>query len=634
MADPLTTGVLSRLTDALSGPQVLGEALAIELTSVIQGDTGDESTRQQVLEMLADAARQVSWRGIFGQTGMLASCSRGLHPGEPEDILKQKLRLIGNCCADNDSNRDIIIETECYEKLACISSTLLPLRALSMVVIFNFMNEYESAQRHAFKHGLVGLLTKILRRDDKQPDPALEYPLRCLELILQLDLSLGDEASELIILLLDWAVYPTTQFDIFYVILSCLLALHKEEYTKAFNLNPSPVSNYVELVTRLKYWEDKATQTPELVPDDMDSEDVARLINGARRVAIATISEISASESFHNQYPTGSAFLNSIFGLLASSDPNFLACSALIFGNVARDAEACKALIDEYQLHLSLVNVIREQTQIGVLHAAGGALKNLVVGFPEIREQVVQEGALQYCQKFYLASVMIEVQHMGLSLVRILVAMSQKNVECLFLPYEGESSPSAIEQILELYVKNTEVPVRIEIGRIVVSVLREAAKTKPAEQTKVSLQQRVIVMSPRILEPVIDMVIQEKWPVVASEGWFAFALCVQTTGGANAVAGLSFSETFFKVLRRVLSQTDGALEPMLLEELSPGSGALDSKSNPRLQKDRENVYMFLSGFLKHNTSQESQPYTTLFRWFLEGREVTDTQIKEALGSLE
>lgn len=503
-----------------------------------------------------------------------------------------------------------------------------------MVVVFNFMNEYEPAQRHAFKHGLVDLLAKTLREQDKTPTPAIEYALRCLELVLQLDLPLGDEAGELITSLLDWATYPPIQFDIFHIILSCLSALHKQEYTKAFSSDPSPILHYVKLMARLQYWEDKLAQDPELVPDEFDSDDVARLIRGARSSTIATISEISASESFQNQYPVGLAFLDSIFELLASSDPNFLTCAALILGNVARDAEACNALVHKYRLHLSLVNVLKEQTQIGVLHAAGGALKNLVIGSPAIREPVVQGGILQYCHKFYLASVMIEVQHMGLSLVRILVAKSRENVECLLLPFEGDSGSSAIEQILELYAQNTETPIRMEIGRIVVSILREAAKPQSADSTKVSLQQKIFDMSPRILEPVIDMVIQDKWPVIASEGWFALALCVQTTSGADAVADLTFSEVFFQVLRRAIARTDdtsSTLELTPLEESHLGPSALDSKANTQFQKDKENVYMFLSGFLNHNISKKSQPYTTLFRWFLDGQEVTDAQIKETLG---
>ncbi|KAF3288206.1 hypothetical protein TWF970_005301 [Orbilia oligospora] len=379
---------------------------------------------RQVLEMLADAARQVEWRDIFGQAGLLATCSHSLHPEEPENTLKQKLRLIGNCCADNDSNRDIVIETECYEKLTCVTAAALPLQPLVMVVIFNFMNEYEPAQRHAFKHGLVDLVTKILHEEDKKQLLVIEYALRCLELVLQSDIPLGDKASGLITLLLDWATYPTIQFDIFYIILSCLLALHKEEYTEAFNSDPSPILNYIKLMARLQYWEDQLSNNPEL-PDEIDKEDVTRLIRSSRSSTITTVSEISASESFQDQFPAGSAFLNSIVQLLASSDSNLLTCAALILGNMARDAETCNVLVREYQPHLSLVNVLKEQTQIGVLHAVGGALKNLVIGSPAIRESVIQAGILQCCHKFYLASVMVEVQHMGLSLIRILVAASR-----------------------------------------------------------------------------------------------------------------------------------------------------------------------------------------------------------------
>ncbi|KAF3196739.1 hypothetical protein TWF679_004498 [Orbilia oligospora] len=633
MTGSLTASILPQLAEALSGSQTLEEGLILKLASTIRGDVCDEDTVRQVLEMLADAARQVEWRDIFGQAGLLATCSHSLHPEEPENTLKQKLRLIGNCCADNDSNRDIVIETECYEKLTCVTTAALPLQPLVMVVIFNFMNEYEPAQRHAFKHGLVDLVTKILHEEDKNQPLAIEYALRCLELVLQSDIPLGDKASGLITLLLGWATYPTIQFDIFYIILSCLLALHKEEYTEAFNSDPSPVLNYIKLMARLQYWEDQLSNDPEL-PDEIDKEDVTRLIRGSRSSTITTVSEISASESFQDQFPTGSAFLNSIVQLLASSDSTLLTCAALILGNMARDPETCDALIREYQPHLSLVNVLKEQTQIGVLHAVGGALKNLVIGSPAIRESVIQAGILQYCHKFYLASVMVEVQHMGLSLIRILVAASPGNAECLFLPLEHDASLSAIEHILQLYAKNTEVPIRMEIGRIVVSILREAAKLPSTHPTRISLQHKTSDMSPLILEPVIDMLIQDKWPVVASEGWFALALCVQTPRGASAVADLTLPERFFQVLRQAIYQkSDRSNFPELTppEKPRPGPEHLDSKASTQSQKDRENALMFLSGFLKHNTSEAPRNYTTLLQRFLDGQEVTDVLIKETLG---
>ncbi|KAK6497338.1 hypothetical protein TWF481_011751 [Arthrobotrys musiformis] len=581
----------------------------------------------------------VPWRGIFGQMGLLAACSRGLRLGDPENILKQNLRLIGNCCADNDPNRDVVIETECYDRLTRLSAANPPLQPLIMVVIFNFMNEYEPAQRHAIKHGLVEFLTEVIGGEDKEPGTKIEYALRCLELVLQLDVSLGGTVSELIISLLDLATRPDTQFDIFHIVLGCFPALHKEEYTKAFNLDPIPILSYINLITKLQHWENNLSRSPGLISDDIDKEDITRLIRAARGTAIATISEISSSGPFQDQYPAGTEFSDSVVQLLASSDPNLLTSAALILGNMARDAAACDALVQKYQLHLSLVNILKEQNQIGVLHAAGGALKNLVIGSPAIRQSVVRAGIFQYCQKFYLASVMIEVQHMGLSLVRILVAMSPENVESLLLPLEGDSSSSAISQVLELYAKNTEAPIRMEIGRIVVSILREAAKSQSSGLIKSydpPLQQKVLDMCPRILEPVIDMVTQDKWPVIASEGWFALALCVQTTGGANAIANLTFSEVFFQALRRALKLADGgvseSLEPTLPEQLHLGSNGPGSKPSIQSQKDKENICMFLSGFLKHNASETLKPCAILLQQFLDQKEVTDIQIKEAIDS--
>ncbi|KAK6346462.1 hypothetical protein TWF730_010781 [Orbilia blumenaviensis] len=501
-----------------------------------------------------------------------------------------------------------------------------------MVVIYNFMNEYEPAQRYAFEHGLPKHLVKVLGDADEEHNLATEYALRCLELALQLDVSFGDEASVLITTLLDLAIRPSTQFDILHLVLSCLSALHKEEYTKEFSLDPSLILNYLALVTRLRYWEDQLSQKSELVPDGVDRDDISRLIRSTRGSAITMISDISASEPFQNEYPVGSAVLDSVIQLLNSDDSNLLTSAALILGNTAKDPGTCCALVREYQVHLSLVHILKEQSQIGVLHAVGGALKNLIIGSPSIREPVVQAGIFDYCQKFYLASVMIEVQHMGLSLVRILVTKSSMNVDRLLLPSNGVPGASSMDQILDLYAKNTETPIRVEVGRIVVSILREAAKSQSVNSTRNSIQQRVIDLSPRIIEPVVDMIVQEKWPVVASEGLFALALCVQTIDGAKAVGGITFPEAFFRVLKRAIAQPTsltGSLNPLESSRLGDDQGL---GTNSQSQKDKENVYMFLAGFLKNNTSQTPKPSATLFQSFLDGQEVTDLQIKDILSS--
>ncbi|EPS40456.1 hypothetical protein H072_5709 [Dactylellina haptotyla CBS 200.50] len=483
-------------------------------------------------------------------------------------------------------------------------------------------------------------LVAVFKESYQSSSFVAEYAVKCLELLLHIDKESGDLPEDIITFLVVFGNSSSLEFNTFQSAMNCISKLINLEPTKLFLSRSTSLEKTFELMGRLQYWEDNVKVSEQSIVDVDDQEDALQFIRNCRNILIAVITDISASDSFREIYSTESELIKLMVHWLSLNDLNLLTCAALVLGNVARSAESCKVLTTCYTIHLSLVKILEDQSQIGALHAAGGALRNILIGLPGLREDIVAAGVLAHCQKFYLASVMIEVQHMGLSLARILIANSIENVAMILKPLESESDVSPMTQILDLYEGNTELPIRTEIGRIVVSILREIAKCSDQDSRKPYLRTIIIGMCPRFVEPIIQITIQDKWPVVASEGWFAMALFARTIEGANALADIKFPKEFYKLIRSSMSATVATLEEKSIIQTDPmtamrGESKTELGGNTEIaanrhQKDRDNIYIFLSEFLRNNTSSVYNTRKRIFEKLREGELVADEDIDQLL----
>ncbi|KAF3940082.1 hypothetical protein ABW19_dt0201590 [Dactylella cylindrospora] len=382
----------------------------------------------------------------------------------------------------------------------------------------------------------------------------------------------------------------------------------KEEANKQHIVNASAMEQCLSLVTRVQYWDDLISSgNLEDLDDEEEGEEALKLLQRDRNLVVVAIADMSAYESFPKIYPIDSGFMKSIFRWLNSPDLNMQMCAALVVGNFARDTETCRDLVVNCEVHLALVNIIKERTQVGVLHAAGGALKNLAIGWRESRGLILETGILEFCGKFYLVKVIGDLQMMGLSLVRVLVADSGRNIKRLIDPSQFNSGIPHIANILDLYNQDNELLLRIEIGRIVTSVLREISRDPEDRTINDNLLPILSGFYPRLLPPVIDMVTQDRWAVVASEGWFALALLTRYSQGATALGAYLLPKEFYQSLIKVMrgpadaNVVDESSDHPYLEGKS-ASQAGDDVPVDWCQKDKNNAMVFLSGFLKNAVS--------------------------------
>lgn len=114
----------------------------------------------------------------------------------------------------------------------------------------------------------------------------------------------------------------------------------------------------------------------------------------------------------------------------------------------------------------------------------------------------------------------------------------------LLLPLQRSpaTEPPLLAEFLRIYAAAEELPTKTEIARTIAGVLR----TLNSSPTAAYPELETALYKHSIARPLWDMVLQDKWPVVRSEGLFALALMAR---GAAEEVWRGCGEAEEKVLR-------------------------------------------------------------------------------------
>ncbi|KAL8697182.1 MAG: hypothetical protein Q9201_007261 [Fulgogasparrea decipioides] len=128
----------------------------------------------QAATVLADGARDDSWRLPFGQSGLLGFFLGLASAQATGDLLVASLRFIGNACADTDVNRERAISPDCPVNSVETIAELLHEEgeATDMLQILNTIGiflQHDQFQRHFIDRNLVNTLLDLLQSDLPQP---------------------------------------------------------------------------------------------------------------------------------------------------------------------------------------------------------------------------------------------------------------------------------------------------------------------------------------------------------------------------------------------------------------------------------------------------------------------------------
>lgn len=291
-----------------------------------------------------------------------------------------------------------------------------------------------------------------------------------------------------------------------------------------------------------------APQTPpsaslslvDLSPALRDPADEEKL-SSIRSSLVRALSDVSANPEFGVKYPVDSDLVKSLLLWLSASRPQFQICSCIILGNLARSDVVCHSMVHDLRIHETLVSIVQDSSDIQVLHAALGFLRNLALPL-ENKMLIGQAQIIETISRFWSMDFNPQLQYSAVSLVRQVLNSSFVNVQRLLISLSADPDSPAHDKtylsiLLSLFEKTDQVPTRVEIGRTIAAIWRCLSVSNSSIDPILlgDLVHRLSSKHANIARPLAMMVTQSQWPIIRSEGWFALALMARSHEGSAAV---------------------------------------------------------------------------------------------------
>ncbi|RPA89230.1 ARM repeat-containing protein [Choiromyces venosus 120613-1] len=522
----------------------------VSILERLKAKGGDEFVKGA--EKCGDACRQVEWRQILGENGILGFFLDQLDPQIDISLGRQVFRVIANSIADNDENRQRLIDHPTALKTVL---SLVKNEDLSMFAVATLQNltlDNEAAQLKVIEEGGVGVLMEaIITAEDDDDSTNIQVPLRVLELLVTHDTAKEAAPPACLKPLLSELSAEITSIDDRILLLTVLTTLLTHPPLQLAILE----QDHFPLLLRVF-----ETTHSLLFDPTLDINDRQRLFS-AKAPLMDIIADISWKPTFLTTYPLSSAPIAQLLTWLSTNnephryDKVIAAC--LVFGNVTQSAEVCRELMHTYALHKTLFSVISravkgyEQSKeeleslpseqvkldtagagkggiyLSLLHSAIGVLRNFAVPKSE-KSVLVDTGAFNVIMAVVgMEGVGVgQVWYSAAGLARLLCVDCVENCKEITSQRTitgGEEEGTYLERLLKTYTQAEELPTKTEIARMIVSILRCLSSSSSSTQDT----------HPGLARPLWDMVLQDKWVVVRSEGLLGLALSANSPGGAR-----------------------------------------------------------------------------------------------------
>lgn len=312
---------------------------------------------------------------------------------------------------------------------------------------------------------------------------------------------------------------------------------------------------------------------PSTTRDGADEE--GKVSSAVRNSLIRALSDVSANPGFGVKYPVDSDLIKSLIGWLsASSHPQLQICSCIMLGNHARSDLVCHSMVHDLRIHETLASIVQDSSDIQVLHAALGFLRNLALPLAN-KALLGQANIIEIISRFWSMDFTPQLQYIAVSLLRQLLNSSFVNVQRLLVSLSADPDSPAHDKtylsiLLSLFEKTDQGPTRVEIGRTIAAIWRcVSSSCSSSNNPSSSSSSSSIIVDPVVLaellhrlyskhanniaRPLAMMVTQSQWPIIKSEGWFALALMARSSkeGSAAVNAILQQVEVFGALVETV-----------------------------------------------------------------------------------
>ncbi|PGH13589.1 hypothetical protein AJ79_03582 [Helicocarpus griseus UAMH5409] len=545
----------------------------------------------RAVEVLANGSRDPTWRGPFGQSGILEFFLRVVATDDvDDDILLHSLRLIGNSCADTNENRQLVVDRN--YTIPIIKLFRNPAVAhVSIPVIFNICTDFEPAQAQVAANGVGYSLLTLLRDDLIEGNALLTYTYELLEIAAEQAQGVERSPDAALPLIVKLATDDNIDFVHLVSVTNCLAAYLQNERFQSQCITCHLVEGVISVLRR-SY--DRAPH--DLAPDDI------QILAQLRLRLNQVLSDVSAFPLFSQSYPLRSELFDTLRSWLNKSEDQLQVCACVMLGNLAREDNVCTSMVKEFRIHESLLSALNGDAKGAVLHAILGFLKNLAIA-GDNKEYLGSAGIIKVVSRLWAFDTVPQVQFSAAGLTRQVISSSFNNISRLLEPLSTDpdspaNSRTYLSLLLSLFQKTDSTPIKTEIGRTICAICR-TINQRQQEGTELAteasnLSERLYKLHEDVAWPVGTMVTQKEWPVVQSEGWFALALMASAPLGSLAVVDSLQSMSVFQLLNDTVKT--------IVSEESAGESAQEKTERLKKIKDRDNAIILVNGLLKNNPS--------------------------------
>ncbi|KAI0173040.1 ARM repeat-containing protein [Hypoxylon sp. FL1284] len=515
-------------------------------------------------EKVGNGSRQGPWRIPLGRSGLLDFfLTLAIKHSQDVQIATHSLRVIGNTCADQDENRQRVVDSSCLPQLVEMLANDTLARVV-VPVLFNVCVDYEPAQESAYKAGLVTYLVDILRRpplrDEVSPYIAIVYKLLGLVAAQEYKPDLVPLITPFCLLTeardrLSSSSDSPEDVEAFIGLSSASLTyLARQELQQSFLETTGAVSLFLEAFQM-------ATEESLLLQiDDAEDQEQLKQLQLAFTEALA---DISANPRFVDMCQLDGHQATLLLRWISSPDhrPTLRTAACLALGNIARSDASSIALVQDMSVHKALIAILSSDPSASdaqLLHSTLSFLKNLSIP-PSNKEVLSHAGLLDrhVLPRVWGLDTQPQIQFDAVSLTRLLLISCPTTLRHVCAgPPKADSSVSSppdetlLHQLMDLHRKADQEPIKMEIARAAANVCRVLHSDKPVGSSLLpesapslsppdgearSLLQNFYSTHHALGETLVYLGLQTKFPVLRSELWFVLALMARSAEGAAVV---------------------------------------------------------------------------------------------------
>ncbi|EXJ74917.1 uncharacterized protein A1O5_01613 [Cladophialophora psammophila CBS 110553] len=608
----------SDLQDEKCGVLTLMPALVSHVDEVIQKGQPEEF-KTAVLCTLADSTREgPSWRLLFGLEAKpnsavndneirracppdcILEIARRIVSGKTQastsEQVRSALRIIANCCADNNVNRNVIIQRDGIEAMLEMARQR---RECDLVIptLYNVCVDYDEPARNAAGEPWVSLQEKTAEGANADSGPAANaaeqrlgtfwFPAErstSFEILLETKdyrdcpvatvADLVEMASRVALYgtqnfvhkvgghRLDESVEINTTADVVHSLLTYGIELAKEDIDcrvsicqAILNFLSQPDTHHIVGGDLRMIWNlIHLPYTMNGLEFEIEADEDEHALASYRKEILKTIYRVSATGAYEKISGSQSPLLRNCFDTLEVDRPHdFLASICVLLANSVVSKERAQQLIQSSPRNVAnfLSDLITKTSDSGVLLPAISLATRLSL-CPEGQDalhktnMILAISVLLTSPSSHVDTSKLEMQWDTISLVRLMIKGRVEYIRDLAFNSEASSHSNIMSVMISIFETTSQTEIKTEIGRLSIEILRTLlSSTRQSTQSVIAVEQdEAGRMDHKKAESIFQSIIPPQT-----------RLSPTTTSPPNLVSRTTIADTISCILTQSISQS-------------------------------------------------------------------------------